>query len=132
MDSIRTMGTAPRMRTATISVDGIRSPLIEAGPADATEAVVFVHGNPGSTRDWEGLVVSVGMFARAIAFDVPGFGAADKPAGFDYSVPGYARHLGHLLDSLNVRREVFPRAKIVILDDSGHWPFADNPQAVAA
>ncbi len=30
------------------------------------------------------------------------------------------------------QREVFPRAKIVILDDSGHWPFMDNPQAVAA
>jgi len=30
------------------------------------------------------------------------------------------------------QREVFPRAKVVILEDSGHWPFADNPQAVAA
>jgi pimeloyl-ACP methyl ester carboxylesterase len=28
------------------------------------------------------------------------------------------------------QREVFPRAKIVYLEDSGHWPFADNPDAV--
>jgi hypothetical protein len=43
MDSIGTIGPAPRMRTATISVDGIGSPVIEAGPADATDAVVFVQ-----------------------------------------------------------------------------------------
>ena len=30
------------------------------------------------------------------------------------------------------QREAFPRAEIVYLEDSGHWPFIDNPQAVAA
>jgi pimeloyl-ACP methyl ester carboxylesterase len=30
------------------------------------------------------------------------------------------------------QKEIFPHAQIVVLDDSGHWPFADNPQAVAA
>lgn len=30
------------------------------------------------------------------------------------------------------QREVFPDARIVILDGSGHWPFADDPSAVAA
>jgi len=29
------------------------------------------------------------------------------------------------------QREVFPRAEVVVLEDSGHWPFADNPEAVA-
>ena len=29
------------------------------------------------------------------------------------------------------QRDVFPRADIVYLEDSGHWPFADNPQAVS-
>jgi hypothetical protein len=29
-----------------------------------------------------------------VAIDMPGFGAADKPTNFDYSVGGYARHLG--------------------------------------
>ena len=29
------------------------------------------------------------------------------------------------------QREVFPRAEIAVLSDSGHWPFVDNPQAVA-
>ncbi|GIV79929.1 MAG: hypothetical protein KatS3mg050_4323 [Litorilinea sp.] len=29
------------------------------------------------------------------------------------------------------QREFFPRARIVILEQSGHWPFADDPEAVA-
>jgi pimeloyl-ACP methyl ester carboxylesterase len=29
------------------------------------------------------------------------------------------------------QREVFPHAEIRILPDSGHWPFADNPNSVA-
>jgi pimeloyl-ACP methyl ester carboxylesterase len=29
------------------------------------------------------------------------------------------------------QREVFPDAQVTILEDSGHWPFADNPEAVA-
>jgi pimeloyl-ACP methyl ester carboxylesterase len=39
-----------------LTVDGLRSPLLQAGPAEATEAVVFVHGNPGSSRVWARLV----------------------------------------------------------------------------
>lgn len=29
------------------------------------------------------------------------------------------------------QREVFPNADVRVLEDSGHWPFADNPDAVA-
>jgi pimeloyl-ACP methyl ester carboxylesterase len=28
------------------------------------------------------------------------------------------------------QREAFPRAEIEILDGSGHWPFADDPEGV--
>ena len=30
------------------------------------------------------------------------------------------------------QRDVFPRAELVYLEDSGHWPFVDNPEAVHA
>ncbi len=30
------------------------------------------------------------------------------------------------------QRDVFPRAEVIYLDDSGHWPFIDNPAAVDA
>ncbi|MDB6106685.1 MAG: hypothetical protein JWO52_6684 [Gammaproteobacteria bacterium] len=118
------------MKETSVRVDGICSPLLEAGPPGAVEAVVFVHGNPGSTADWTPLVASVGEFGRAVAMDMPGFGAADKPEHFDYSVPGYARHLGRLLAGCDVRR-----AHLVMHDFGGPWGLAwaaANPHAVAS
>ncbi|HEY1216476.1 MAG TPA: alpha/beta fold hydrolase, partial [Bryobacteraceae bacterium] len=35
------------------------------------------------------------------------------------------------VDYAERQREVFPRAEVSILRDSGHWPFIDNPDAVA-
>jgi len=87
-----------------VTVDGVRSPYLSAGPADALEAVVFVHGNPGPAEDWRRLVARTGAFARAVAPDLPGYGGADKPDRFDYTVDGYARHLAGILDQLDVHR----------------------------
>jgi pimeloyl-ACP methyl ester carboxylesterase len=118
------------MNETSISIDGIRTPLLEAGAADAEEAVVFVHGNPGSFEDWKALARRVGEFGRALAMDMPGFGAADKPARFDYSVGGYARHLGQLLADRGVRR-----AHLVMHDFGGPWGLAwaaANPQSIAS
>jgi pimeloyl-ACP methyl ester carboxylesterase len=42
-----------------LTVDGIRSSMLQAGPPQATEAVVFVPGNPGSSQDWARLQVRV-------------------------------------------------------------------------
>lgn len=102
------------MQTCEITVARIRSPVHEGGPPGATEAVVFVRGNPGSSRDWEGLAGRVSEFGRTVALDMPGFGRADKPADFDYTVTSYARHLAGALDHLRVRR-----AHLVLHDFGG-------------
>jgi pimeloyl-ACP methyl ester carboxylesterase len=115
-------------KSAEISVDGLRSPLIEAGPAGDSEAVVFIHGNPGSRLDWQDLVGSVGEFGRALAFDMPGFGQADKPRDFDYRVEGYAAFIDGALDQLGVER-----AHLVVHDFGGAFGFcwaAGNPDAL--
>src|SRR4051812_43089502 len=44
------------VRERRISVKGVSTRVIEAGPPDAAQAIVFVHGNPGSARDWDDLV----------------------------------------------------------------------------
>ncbi|HSZ70941.1 MAG TPA: alpha/beta hydrolase [Solirubrobacteraceae bacterium] len=118
----------PRQRR--INVAGIGSPVIEAGPADATEAVVFVHGNPGSSSDWTALVDGAGELGRAVAFDMPGFGRADKPRHFDYQVSAYADFLQGALAELGVER-----AHLVVHDFGG--PFGlfwglQHPQAWAS
>ncbi|HVR04845.1 MAG TPA: alpha/beta hydrolase [Solirubrobacteraceae bacterium] len=117
-------------RARQINVAGIGSPVIEAGPQDAREAVVFVHGNPGSSSDWTALVDAAGALGRAVALDMPGFGRADKPHDFDYQVSGYAEFLGGALAELGIER-----VHLVVHDFGG--PFGlfwglQHPQAWAS
>jgi pimeloyl-ACP methyl ester carboxylesterase len=104
------------VREREIVVDGLRTVLAESGPADAEEAVVFVHGNPGSALDWHDLMGRTGEFARSLAMDMPGFGRADKPRDFAVPVEGYAKFLATALDDLGVRR-----AHLVLHDFGGPW-----------
>jgi pimeloyl-ACP methyl ester carboxylesterase len=91
-------------RARRIVVGGLSSPVIEAGPQDEREAVVFVHGNPGSSTDWTALVDATGELGRAVAMDMPGFGKADKPRDFDYQVSAYADFLQGALTELGIER----------------------------
>ena len=91
-------------RRSAITVSGVRSPVIEAGPRDAREAVLFVHGNPGSSSDWSALVRAVGGIARAVACDMPGFGNADKPRDWPYNVGAYAEFLEGAREQLGIER----------------------------
>src|SRR3954453_18286974 len=47
-------------RERRLSVTGGSTRIVEAGPPKAKEAVLFVHGNPGSARDWDDLVAANG------------------------------------------------------------------------
>jgi pimeloyl-ACP methyl ester carboxylesterase len=113
-----------------LDVLGLRLPAIEAGASDADEAVVFLHGHPGSSLDWEGLLARVGAFGRAVAFDLPGLGKADKPAGWDYTIGMYGTVVAAALGVLGVRR-----AHLVMHDLGGGagllWAAA-HPEAFAS
>ncbi len=98
--------------TSAVVAD-VRSPVIDAGP-HRSEAVVFVHGNPGTGHDWDHLIPRVARFGRAVAPDMPGFGGADKPPDFEYTIDGYARHLAGVLDQLGIER-----AHLVLHDFGG-------------
>ncbi|MET0286780.1 MAG: alpha/beta hydrolase [Polyangiales bacterium] len=87
-----------------VAIDGVRSFVHDSGLRTQSEAVVFVHGNPGPMDDWESLLPPVSRFARVVAMDLPGYGRADHPRDFDFTVEGYARYLGKLLDGLGVKR----------------------------
>jgi pimeloyl-ACP methyl ester carboxylesterase len=68
-----------------ISVAGFSTVALEAGPRDSREAVVFMHGNPGNSLDFLGLLRTVPRGTRLIAFDILGFGKADKPWDYPYT-----------------------------------------------
>jgi pimeloyl-ACP methyl ester carboxylesterase len=118
------------LRRLRVEVAGAGSPVIEAGSPDAREAVVFLHGNPGSSSDWTALVAAAGELGRAIALDMPGFGKAQVPAGFGYDVSSYADFLQQAFEQLQVER-----AHLVLHDFGG--PFGlfwgvSHPQAWAS
>jgi pimeloyl-ACP methyl ester carboxylesterase len=113
-----------------VVVDGVKSPVRTSGPPRAGEAVVFVHGNPGSSEDWLDLLSGAGEFAPAVAPDMPGYGKADRPSDFDYTVSGYASHLDGILRELGVTR-----AHLVLHDFGGPWGLqwaADHKEQVAS
>ena len=122
---------AAMIRQGEVSVDGVRSPTIEAGPEGAhRRRRLRPRGNPGSTHDWEKLVEAVETHGRAISLDMPGFGEADKPDDFPYDVEGYAAHLGGALEQLGVER-----AHLVLHDFGGAWGMqwaVDHPDAYAS
>ncbi len=112
-----------------LTVDGIEVPVSSVGPADSPEAVVYVHGSPGSSRDWDDLLSRTGPFARGIALDMPGYGRAQKPDAFDYTVEGYSRFLQRALEQLGIER-----AHLVLHDFGGPWGLewaARNPDRLA-
>jgi len=96
--------TRGEVREERMTVDGVSGPLLVGGPQDSREGVVFVHGNPGSEKDWADLADRVSDFARVAAPCLPGFGQAEKPAGFDYSIDGYAAYVGGVIEQLGLER----------------------------
>ncbi|HEY2477827.1 MAG TPA: alpha/beta hydrolase [Solirubrobacterales bacterium] len=103
------------VRRRRLDAAGTSTRLVEAGPEDASTAVVFLHGNPGSSDDWEPLAGAVGATGlRAIAFDLPDFGETVAPAGFEHTVFGYADFVDAALAALGIER-----AHVVLHDFGG-------------
>ncbi len=99
-----------------LNVFGLRTPVIEAGDPDAREAIVCLHGHPGSSNDWRDMLERFGELGRAVAFDMPGFGRAEKPRAWEYSVGANAVFVGGALRELGIER-----AHLVMHDFGGPW-----------
>lgn len=98
-----------------VAVQGIQPRLIQAGPVDSVEAVVFVHGNLGSADSWAELVAALGRAGRrALAIDLPDFGETTAASGFEHSIEGYAAFLARALEALGVEQ-----ADLVLHDFGG-------------
>lgn len=101
-------------RQRRLTVNRVAGLITESGDSSATEAIVCLHGVPGSGRDFQWLLPSLGELGRALAIDLPGFGQADKPSDFPYSVEGYQTWLEPALRELRVER-----AHLVLHDFGG-------------
>ncbi|MGI9556882.1 MAG: alpha/beta fold hydrolase [Solirubrobacterales bacterium] len=82
------------------SAGGTRSFVRERGDG---EAVVLLHGVPASCFLYRKMLAPLARAGfRAVAFDFPGLGLADRPRAFDYSWGGLAGWLGPALDALEI------------------------------
>jgi len=94
------------VRRSALVVDGVRTALLEAGPADG-EVVVLLHGGaPGDCAEasWE---ANIDAFAsagfRVLAPDWLGFGGSDKLFDFGGFGPRMLLVLARVLETLDVR-----------------------------
>jgi pimeloyl-ACP methyl ester carboxylesterase len=118
------------LHESPLSINGVGGIVTSVGDSDDAEAVICLHGMPGSGRDFQWLLPETAKIVRSIAIDLPGFGKADKPGEFPYSVEGYQTWLSPALDELGVER-----AHLVLHDFGGPiglmWA-AMNPHKVAS
>ncbi|MEU9017069.1 haloalkane dehalogenase [Actinomadura sp. NPDC048394] len=63
--------------------------------------VVFLHGNPGSSRMWRGVLPAIGGAGRLLAPDLIGMGRSGKP-DIPYRFDDHARYLDAWFDALGL------------------------------
>lgn len=81
---------------------GVGSFALEQGDGDP---VVLMHGVPVSCFLYRKVVPELATRGlRAVAFDLPGLGLAERPEEFDYSWSGLARWTGAAIDALGIER----------------------------
>lgn len=83
-------------------VAGVRSFVREEGAGDP---VVMMHGLPASSYLYRKVIPEVAARGlRAISFDLPGLGLAERPPDFDYTITGLGAFAHHALDALGLDR----------------------------
>jgi haloalkane dehalogenase len=108
------------------SAAGVESFVLEQGEG---EPVVLMHGVPVSSFLYRKVLPEVATRGlRAVAFDLPGLGLAQRPEEFDYSWSGLGRWTGAAIDALGIER-----CHLVVHDIGGPIGFewaVRNPERV--
>lgn len=105
-----------------VEVDGLNLHYLEAGSG---APVLLLHGWPTNAQLWRHALPQVGATRRAIALDLPGFGASSKPLDVSYSFRFFDRVLTGFLDALELER-----VGLVVHDLGGpiglHWAVSNR------
>ena len=88
--------------------DGISTRMLDTGlpPGDdaAAPPVVLVHGLAASVEIWRAVLPALAARHRVVAFDLPGFGHADKPDADYRAVKFFVPMLQAFLDAMGIAR----------------------------
>jgi pimeloyl-ACP methyl ester carboxylesterase len=83
-----------------IELPGAEVNYVEIGEGDP---ILFVHGISGCWQNWLENLPHFGAGHRAIALDLPGFGASPMPS-WEIDMPAYGRLLGDFCEKLGIER----------------------------
>jgi haloalkane dehalogenase len=83
----------------TVEVDGLTLGYREAGEGDP---LLLLHGWPTSSFLYRDVMAPIARDRRAIALDLPGFGASSKPVDVRYSFDFFAAAIDGFLDALAI------------------------------
>jgi haloalkane dehalogenase len=75
---------------------------LDEGSGD--EAVLMVHGNPTWSFFYRNVLLALRGRIRCIVPDHLGCGLSDKPQAYDYTLGNHIDNLGHLIDSLDLKK----------------------------
>jgi 2-hydroxymuconate-semialdehyde hydrolase len=92
------------MRGEFVEVRGVRLYYFAAGTRGVGEPIVLVHGFPGSSLLWRGVVPLLPAGHRIVVLDQLGFGRSDRPGVADLSAAGHADRLLAFMDDLRIER----------------------------
>lgn len=82
-------------------VAGVRTRTVEGG---AGPGLLLLHGLGATSYSWRAVLPELAKARSVCAPDFPGFGRAEKPRGFDYSLAGFGAWLRALLRELGWER----------------------------
>jgi len=91
-----------RRAVRPFSAAGVRSVVLEEGTGPT---VLCVHGMWGSSFLYRKVIHELALRGmRGVAFDLPGFGLADRPKDYDYSWSGLGRFAAAAVEALEIER----------------------------
>ena len=82
--------------------NGARVHYLDEGPAQASETIVFLHGNPTWSFLYRNIVKELRGQYRCIALDYPGFGLSEAPAGYDFLPRTQSQSVEQFFDALKI------------------------------
>ncbi len=94
-----------RAHSRLVGIDGITWHVQQRG--DGPD-LLLIHGTGGSTHSWAAVADALAGSFRVVAIDLPGHGFTAVPSAVEqarnvFALPGMARAVGDLLDTLGVR-----------------------------
>ncbi|MBI1685575.1 alpha/beta fold hydrolase [Caulobacter hibisci] len=83
-------------------VNGLSTRVLDTGGPGP--AVVLIHGLANSIEIWDRVLPALAVRHRVVAFDIPGFGQASRPADAAYDEAFFSAQLEAVLDTLRIER----------------------------